>query len=178
MIPRVTELESEPEVGKFYMVPCVRTGQGYWVPVMGPPHEDGAIINFPYHHYHRDLRFLSEADVVELANTFAFRLSCTLEEAAMIVPTLTHNHVTAPPVERRMKCRRRMPTFPLTLRPKHVAPWWPKLQSTYADASAKCGRCPHKGFSLKGLPEKDGAVTCPGHGLRWNVETGEMVPRT
>jgi nitrite reductase/ring-hydroxylating ferredoxin subunit len=54
---------------------------------------------------------------------------------------------------------------------------WARFESKYADASAKCGTCPHRGFPLGGVPAKRGVVVCPGHGLAWDQATGRNVPR-
>lgn len=51
------------EVGSFYVVPCVRAGwpniddKPRWWPILGPQHEDGEFINFPYQHFHVDYPF-------------------------------------------------------------------------------------------------------------------------
>ena len=38
--------------------------------------------------------------------------------------------------------------------------------------------CYGRGFRLAGLPvQPDGTVVCPGHGLRWHLNTGRLVPR-
>ena len=37
--------------------------------------------------------------------------------------------------------------------------------------------CPHKGADLSTFePDERDCVTCPLHGLTWNVRTGELVP--
>ncbi|RYG96455.1 MAG: hypothetical protein EON58_12050, partial [Alphaproteobacteria bacterium] len=37
--------------------------------------------------------------------------------------------------------------------------------------------CPHKGISLASVPVIDGCIDCPGHGLRFDAKTGEIVSR-
>ena len=62
MIPQA---EGRCEVGKFYMVPCLRASQtpppfaraGQWVPVLPPKHDDPEI-GIHFEHYHLDFRFL------------------------------------------------------------------------------------------------------------------------
>lgn len=44
--------------------------------------------------------------------------------------------------------------------------------STFEDS-----HCPHRGISLVGAAEEDGAVVCPGHGLAWDCRSGCLRPR-
>jgi hypothetical protein len=86
------------------------------------------------------------------------------------------------PEDHRLLCKRTLPDFPVELkykdgRERWAFEWQPRLESEYAAIRAACTRCPHRGFSLAGLPVKDGKVVCPGHGLQWNVKTGALVPR-
>lgn len=37
--------------------------------------------------------------------------------------------------------------------------------------------CPHRGIDLTPFARPDGTAICPGHGLRWNLATGELMPR-
>ena len=82
------------------------------------------------------------------------------------------------PVPLRRKCQREMPDFP-----SHVDGWLNTghrhLEAAYRGCRLKPDHpvCPHKGFPLEGLPEKDGVVICPGHGLAFDMNTGELVPR-
>lgn len=79
------------------------------------------------------------------------------------------------PALRRMKCVREFPTYPLKLL-SGPRGWLPKLEAAYADCKLKPGMvCPHRGIPLADVPAVDGIVTCPGHGLRWNVATGELL---
>jgi hypothetical protein len=46
-----------------------------------------------------------------------------------------------------------------------------------------CLRCPHRGTPLNGVPQKDGKIVCPAHGLCFDMNTGGMIdipliPRT
>lgn len=172
---RVSEIEGEPEVGKFYLVPCVRF-EGAWRPVIGPRHEDAEYIGVEILHYHDDLRFLGNAAIkrsYEWHNFFSKGITCPPEEFKMT--SVLASHACSKVVERPVRCKRRMPDFPLVVKTQR-APWFDKLQDAYAD-SRGCARCPHRGMPLQGLPVKDGVVICPGHGLAWSVETGEMVRR-
>jgi hypothetical protein len=178
MIQKVSDIEGEPEVGKFYMVPCVPDAAGELMPIIGPEHDDYQYIGLTVMHYHIDVRFASARVVKSFASEFRRRI----QDAAlpgqlamtMVLPTRT---ATPTPFEHAFKCKRVMPDFPFSIGGTVISKWLPKLQGAYAGVSAKCGRCPHRGFSLKGLPVKDGKVICPGHGLQFNVNTGELVPR-
>jgi hypothetical protein len=163
---------TEPVIGKLYSVPCVVLARGLsavrkagsMVPVMGPLHEDAKYFAVKDHHYHLDFRFIEARQWRELNDLF--RLPMTV--------VVTQDQVARVAVVR-MKCKRAMPTFPEAPRPEPMV----RFESDYVD-KAMCPKamiCPHRGLCLKGLPVVDGAVTCPGHGLRWNVETGAMVPR-
>lgn len=72
-------------------------------------------------------------------------------------------------VYRRLKCRRELPPYPY-----EQARWLPKLELAYAHARLKNGICPHKGVNLRSCPIMNGIVTCPAHGLRWQVDSGEL----
>lgn len=169
--------ESELTIGKFYSVPTVHGLFGYkwddW-PVLGPAHDDQEIIGFPYVHYHYDFRFFN-------ADQWAFALRYTGGTPNKMV--MSHNP-DCPETKlgaiafRRRKCAREYPRFPL---PTYKGKWgWlPALIEKYKDAVVKDWICPHRGASLRGLPvDEAGCVTCPLHGLRWNIETGQMAERS
>lgn len=172
---RVSELTSEPEVGKFYLVPCVKVASGDWIPIVGTLHEDKEHIGFEEYHYHRDARFTS--DKQNRRSTPDNMLDP--EIYSMVVAVIR----TEPPVEKARKCRRRMPDFPLRARFNEHPPrafgakWFPTLERAYSKTKASCARCPHRGMLLNNLPVKDGVVVCNGHGLAWDVETGKLVSR-
>jgi nitrite reductase/ring-hydroxylating ferredoxin subunit len=86
--------------------------------------------------------------------------------------------VEGEPQLKRKICRRVMPDFPMQITSAGRPVWQKKLERAYKATNAKCGRCPHRGLPLNGLPVKDDKVICPGHGLQFNVKTGEMIPRT
>lgn len=178
MIQRVTDAE-RVEVGRYYMVPCVRVNRSSlggpgtgkrlgWLPVIGPAHEDKAILDFSRVHYHYDWRFIDAKQASVIGH------DPTTGEALSAIETLV---CVIEKQERKLRCRRAMPTFPLP--PPQVFPL-AKLESAYASHRIKpdCRVCPHRGVPLNGLPVRDGAVVCPGHGLKWNIATGGLVRRT
>ena len=178
MTERISEIDDEPVVGKVYLGPGVQS-YGQWMPVIGPLHEDTAIIGFADKHYHKDVRFMRGRDIqdrFDWAVTVSLNLPTCTPEVLTLTTVLTD--IDGPLREIRKVCRRAMPELPLQISDEGRPAWQLKLEDAYENASARCGRCPHRGFSLKGLPVKDGKVICPGHGLQWEVETGKIVRRT
>jgi Rieske [2Fe-2S] domain len=175
---RVSEIEGEPQVGKFYMVPCLING-GTRIPVLGPEHEDKEYIGFERPHYHFDLRFLPDKKIANRVGYLYERERkpiCSPEEFMMLVVTIevfgAHEIAECP-----VKCRRRMPVFPLE-NGVSVLHWFSALEAAFADKKLNCARCPHRGFPLSAEnADENGVVVCPGHGLAWNIQTGEMVGR-
>ena len=77
---------------------------------------------------------------------------------------------------KRRKCQAaQVPPYPFD-----VPPWLPELEHRYRHASAKRQDgslvCPHKQTPLDNLGTYDGCVECPLHGLRWDADTGALVP--
>jgi hypothetical protein len=160
------------EVGQFYKVPCVFGQLGRmparWWPVMGGLHDDKAIIGFPLLHYHVDWRFVPERGL------YASR------RGSYVYPLQTGNGLNdsgfGPPQLRRRKCQ---DVHRLPFEGQRIS-WMPKLEQTYSACKLAHGHvCPHRGYDLsRETPDAEGIVTCPLHGLRWNINTGELVPRT
>lgn len=176
-----------PEVGRYYLVPQLRQLRAsywkdtppilLWIPVHGPLHEDAEIIGFPHQHYHVDTRFMSEAFCYRYLGNYKtdfYLQGKTYAQEAMIIPVIVNSQATyyklesPEPVLRKRLCQRETPEFvwPTT--------FGPKLQAAYANCQLDPENpiCPHRGFKLSGLPEKDGVVVCPGHGIRWDLRTG------
>ena len=179
------------EVGQFYWVPCMRvapTARTYWtppdgwVPVLGPKHRDQEHLDFDFEHYHIDWRFVPERE---------FRAA-----SSGIVINVPHNKVltndsgplnllVGEPVLKRRRCRRLMPEFPQIVAEtlpnrRHVAIRWERLERAQAFTCNKLkpgNICPHRGIDLTPFEQPDGTAVCPGHGMRWNLRTGELMPR-
>lgn len=180
MIERVTEVETV-EVGKRYLVPCIRVDRPErpdvgpalgWLPVIGPAHEDAAILHFPIVHYHYDWRFVSTPQARRLYVFYKGRLQefwahSKVETASGVIEKEW----------RAVRCRRVMSDFPAIARGSSFDQ--AGLEDAFASQRLKpdCRVCPHRGLPLNGLPVREGAVVCPGHGLRWNLTTGELVRR-
>lgn len=169
---RVDEMTSPPIVGRYYLVPCVWVPQDSpvaagWRAVLGPRHEDREALGFPYLHFHNDPRFLSDAVIDRIRSIAGHRQSifdCVITGVRGIE-------------YRRRRCLREMPEVPAAW----GQDWRRELQRLNGAATLRgpCKVCPHRGVPLASLPvAADGTVTCPGHGLRWNVSTGRLVRRT
>lgn len=165
--------EETLEIGKIYLVPTVYGPMGlrmdYW-PVLGPMHEDKEVIGFPLSHYHYDFRFFN-------SDQWAYALRYTRGGAlhgAVMCHNLNYPEAKPGPITfRRRKCQRKYPEFPFG---KAERGWLPELREKYQASIMKDLTCPHKGASLRGLPiDEAGCITCPLHGLKWNVESGKLV---
>ena len=145
-----------------------------WVPTLGPMHEDAQHLNFPYDHYHIDWRFIGDEEMV-LARK-------KTESPHGTVLTSTGNYmIEGKPVMKRRKMRRLMPDH---LRIKDVKFLsfdrsqnnWQNLEKAHSCARLKPGNiCPHRGIDLTPFIKPDGTVICPGHGLKWDTKTGELL---
>ena len=169
---------SEYVIGKFYMVPCIkplhppRNMRG-WIPIIGPLHEDREFLKFPEEHYHIDWRFVSASQwksteysrAIQPGYEYAIVTSARLKRLGHPV----EDNITEPPRMMRRRCNRAFGAYPNIL-----ARWMQELIDAHKECRLKPGLiCPHKGVPLHGIPGD--IVTCPGHGLRWNVKTGELV---
>ena len=159
-------------VGKYYSVPAVRVNEWWrfqgWLPVMGPMHEDAEFINFPWHHFHVDWRFVSEKlwrfhkDWPAEGSHFGTPIQCPDRRGNPVIlegPTL-----------RRMTYKRDPGPFPVA-----KGKWLPRLQERFACARLTNGLCPHRGIPVSAMHREGDILTCPGHGLRWNAITGLPV---
>jgi len=155
-------------VGKFYNVPTVN-GFVYDIranwPVIGPMHQDAEIINFHYRHYHIDWRFVSD----RLLNDVHWHTQ--IPYGTVLHADRYGQRVLPKPIMRRLKCKRDFTPYPA-----HKATWLPELEKAHKGCKLKPGMvCPHRGVPLASIPGVNGIVTCPAHGLKWNVATGELV---
>lgn len=157
-LQKVSELDHEPIVGKFYLVECIWHG-GIWKPVAGPKHNDPDLQVF-YNHHHTDMRFLSEREFVAPS------------PETQILHVL-HGHYDSGKREyRKMLCKRRMPEF---TPPRKTPEFYKEFQKEYRGKKA-CSVCPHRGMPLDSLPKReDGTIICNGHGLA--IKGGVVVKR-
>ena len=158
------------EIGKFYVVPTVR-GKLYHIdrnwPVLGPKHEDSEFIGFPEQHYHVDWRFVPDRDYRHSSLRLFTRVATPLMQS-----NGGPNCDLPSPMMRRRKYQR---AFDVSI--FQQVRWLLTLETAYASCKMTNLICPHRGLPLNGCPQDGDVVTCPGHGLRWNVKTGELVKR-
>ncbi len=172
------------EIGHYYSVPCVKTtkeqylGRGEWVPVIGPLHEDAEIIRFPYPHWHIDWRFVTQKQVDRVPNESPWSDDRMWFGRPLHLRTSDKQRTLvesgSSPVLRKMKCQRAMPSYP---HDAAMSAWLPQLEAVYAQCTLKNMICPHRGLPLDGVEQHGDIVTCPGHGLRWNIQTGKACHR-
>lgn len=175
MTPRLEDVES-PVVGKFYIVPVVfhRTWKRE-VAIYGPAHEDKEFLNFEDIHWHVDWRFASKRfyDHKRLSRSRGI----SLDECNRYLHGIVANReLCNAPYEKKRKMMRETPPYPRA----DTVPWLKKLEEAFTfHRLPRCRTCPHKGISLKHVkPNAQGLVTCTGHGLTWNVNTGMLVRGT
>lgn len=173
MSTRITEAK-EVLVGAQYWVPGIEASlwagaQSRWWPVLGQPHHDGDYIKARGRHFHFDVRFLPD-DLFPLSVNGGQAKVVTPQD--MMVKIKVCGVTPHPIIWQEAACYRQMPDFPSWL-----APWACDLAAGYKDATVLEGNlCPHQRFCLNGLPQDAaGNVTCPGHGLRWNLQTGRAA---
>lgn len=177
-------------VGEFYKVPCMQVLPSNripladpfgWVPVLGPLHEDFEILEFRLAHYHIDWRFVSEAvwrravQDVDQGAAVGHVLSTVLSNTH---GTPWRQKVEGTPELRRIKCRRAMPDFPHNSTIPDRSYRWERLERAQAFTCSKLkpgNVCPHRGIDLTPFIKEDGTVTCPGHGLRFDARTRELI---
>lgn len=168
-LQRVEDLTEPPVIGETYMVPCI-WGTSYksynpsrfkWLPILGPRHSDAEYIKFEPLHYHFDHQFLTDAD--------RDRLTCLFEYRPLLF-VVVHFDASVGIVHWPLICQRHVDRYPEVSFSK-------ELRAAYSDKRVTCGKCPHRGLPLGSLPREPGTdiVTCPGHGLRWDLKTGCMV---
>lgn len=173
MIPHIEDVKGEPVVGRFYRVRCVMNS-GIWFPVLGPWHDDKEIIGFEQEHFHFDMRFATKRNLQHWRTHRSHVLDdeefCQRSMARVVV-LFTDEAVMV------RKCLRAQHDFPMRTLDGNSNYMQAKLEQGYAGKRMTCATCPHRGFRLDQLPQKNGVVVCPGHGLAWNMQTGEMVSR-
>jgi hypothetical protein len=149
------------EVGKLYSVPCVQVRQDYlfrtkfleWIPVLPNLHDEIEIDGDPIKHYHADSRFINP----ELKSYLP----------AIIETWLVSTETTV----------KELPYFQ-DFTDKQPA-YFPFLSGQYLvlkqNVTLKKLVCPHQNYPLdECTPDENGTVTCPLHGLKWNIHTKKL----
>jgi nitrite reductase/ring-hydroxylating ferredoxin subunit len=164
MTPNIENVEGEPVVRRFYMVPWVTyqvcTGERFSVPIIGHAHHDKEYFNAASPHYHIDRRFVNQATLKQF-NSWT-RRSVMAGNIVARVKEIVHRE------RRKTCCVRRMPKVNLAHQ---------MFIAAYRDHRIDPANpvCPHKGFNLSGQPVRDGVIQCPLHGLCWDAVTGEAT---
>lgn len=173
------------QVGEFYEVPCMYVQPHLltswcpsdgWVPILGPKHRDAEHLEFPVEHYHVDWRFIPAR---AFANARTDKQPPGYELRHILSGTHEPEVLRGEPQLKRRLCKREMPAFPAAQGIREMRRGaWVALEDAYACKKLKPGGiCPHRGFDLKQFAQPDGTAICPGHGLRWNLSTGDLVRR-
>lgn len=171
MLQDVRTVNEALEIGKSYLVPCVKAKDfigiytlaysGLWLPIIGTLHDDPQIaLSIPLH-YHPDWRFVPEEVIIKLDRS-------RYGDFKTVVISKGEIEILEPVLQQREMLRHF--EFPSDL--------IKELEPLYLGKKTGCRICPHRQVSLAGLtPRNDGTVICPGHGLRVIQATGEVVPR-
>jgi hypothetical protein len=181
--PLLSELREPPVVGNFYMVPVIRRFHwhellGDW-PVLGPLHEDKHFFDFEELHYHLDARFLTKAQQAHATRHGSRNSILNLQGYEPLIVAISGAPLSnwysrrlpkGRPVLMRRRCTRE--TYEsMVLKVHHVARG--RLEGLFGEVARpirkRDGRllCPHRKVDLSQfVPDKDGIVTCPLHGLR------------
>lgn len=181
-------------------------GRVDWYPVIGPLHEDNEFIGFQHQHFHVDYRFLpfrardrSYSCRVRFSEVFGSPISTIAPLLDSPLECFEQGHVHAwsehpfqpmirlddlphegVPLESYYATKQKKFLGDYPEYPSKSAYWIPKMEEVFKEAKLKPGMiCPHRGADLSGIsPDPvDGTITCPLHGLRWCVSTGELAPR-
>lgn len=180
--PLLSELREPPVVGQFYMVPVIR--QFYWHgrrgdwPVIGPMHEDKHFFDFDELHYHIDARFLTKPQAAfaashcpkRILNIGGFEPEIVTISGAPLSNWYSRTLPRGRPALARRKCTRESyESMVLQVHPDARR----KLEARYGAIATPIHRrdgrmlCPHRKVDLSQfVPDANGIVTCPLHGLR------------
>lgn len=174
MTPRIDKMSAPPEVGKWYMVPCVlskypyqnisETISRFW-PVIGSRHTDKEFFNFTSEHFHVDPRFISDRHL----HLFSPSLANSID-AITVKPIIPIGDVRL----LRRKCHQNIVEYNHSRQP-YV------MQLCHAYAGVQCKKneagwvCPHRLTSLGSVAPVDGVITCFLHGLKIDASTGKCL---
>lgn len=169
---KVDEIVGTLTEGEFYLVPTITGSLGGHkkveeYPIIGPRHYDVEFFNIHSPHYHLDLRFINN-------RYWRDQLHC---EVVVAVGRRASGELPTPQYKKLICIHRHIEINTVTnasapgghdqLR-KHFA-------GTQCGGSRETGWiCPHKRMFLGSQPASYGIITCPGHGLKINADTGKV----
>lgn len=191
---------TEPEVGARYLVRCgevfdhpqrfnaLGVMRMKYVPLLGPIHEDKEVIGFRDYHYHVDWRFVTprgyslilrhkEREVRYAQECRGPIANYSAEDLLLAIAVVGGQNMV---IDRPTRYRPMVMFREAAVFPSQVS-WIFDLERKFATARLRSGLiCPHRGISCAGVKTEGNVqtVVCPGHGLAWNRETGELVRRT
>lgn len=158
MIEKIENIKRPVKKGEKYLVPCVVREESditFITPVLNHPHNDKENGQHSAH-YHADFRFVKhhELSVVNKHKKYHFveetRLNANNKIEYFILPVINEDFDGITGVE-------------LISRSKL------KHNCIYK------GKCPHRGYDLSQVSEKDGKITCPLHGLEFDAVTKTIL---
>lgn len=192
--PIITRLASAPRIGRWYRVPAIRMDRrswgseprsrladALWWPVTGTRHTDEDHFQFPYPHYHLDVRFLTRQHLRQIDSRGIAPALTYARAQPLTVPGDVRQHVPASDILRprlvRMRCARDWPAFPRQFaQSKQIASLAEEFAGRQARRSSAGWVCPHRAYPLGQVaPDTEGVITCPLHGLRIDATTGRCL---
>lgn len=187
----VSEMSEAPIVGRYYLVPAIfmsrYRGKELWWPVHGRRHNDIQFFDFELEHYHVDPRFLTAKHVRQIGEFDDIRGWDAIQRS-FAAPvhgekvwsasggkvSYQAKNLPAPELHK-MKCMRLMPEYPASSQPVIH-----EINAHFDGKRCKRGRlgyvCPHQQYPLGSIvPDENGIITCPLHGLRVRAVDGVCV---
>ena len=167
---RLIENTTDPQIGDFFIVRTVEFKRNNMLlkwPVFAKSHSDKDYQ--PEEHYHIDWRFMTESIMLEHRKYYQNLYPNYWKDlnAEYFEPIMKDTEVISESYEKWKYLR----NFDF---PKEQ---FIKIEKKMIDCGAKMKnmRCPHHGTNLTSCKPVNGVVTCPQHGLRWNIKTGELI---
>lgn len=181
----------------YYLVPCVPIPEKLaslylsyedgWVPVLIPPHidhetafrttEDGQVIPVETSfHFHVDMRFIkSDLPLGGSVGVSVKMIAMSFDLCDHDTPNDEIEDLVEDLVEWKLK-----KCYQLTIDDfeNSVVPlmYEPAVIAEGLKLTDK-GVCPHQKTCLRGVPAANGTIVCPAHGLKWNIQSGDLIPR-
>ena len=163
-IQNIEDVRNPVKVGEQYLVPCIVKRLDelmYITPVINHPHTDREN-GQNYIHYHADYRFVKHnkaGNLPHIQNTHSKHIYVNNNRPVLgidgqleyyILPVINEEFAAITPI-----------TFIQNSKLKH--------NCIYK------GKCPHRGFDLSQVPSKNGIITCPLHGLKFDEKTKNLI---
>lgn len=174
-LKRLDELDGPPAIGKWYLVPHVKQAMvgcpevSWEVPVLGHAHADPEL-GVSVKHLHFDTRFLSRALIKDLRIKHQVDTRVVPVEDGPSVYRISDGKVFL----KRARCARLHTRWPELHTKSNMMTSWAKRYR--GKALLKGHICPHRGFDVSNVvPDKDGNIVYPLHGLKFCGKTGKNV---